>query len=143
MPSPTSSPPEYADALDPAEGADEEERPYDPTVRIVEEAPPAAYQPRQRVPEPEADAGPSRKRPRSETNGNGNGHAQSSYVPRQRPRPPQNLMETPIMPSIFGIAPRNEFTKKIGEFIMECSRDKQNVEVSTVDLTESRLRRAD
>lgn len=33
------------------------------------------------------------------------------------------------MPSIFGIAPRNEFTKTIGEFIMANCRGRENIEI--------------
>jgi hypothetical protein len=38
-------------------------------------------------------------------------------------------MDTVIQPSIFGIAPRNEFTKVVGEFIMHNSRELENVEI--------------
>jgi len=38
-------------------------------------------------------------------------------------------MDTAIQPSIFGIAPRNEFTKTIGEFIMSNCRGVENVEI--------------
>ena len=91
------------------------------------------------------DPGPSRKRPRpAETNGHDTDaqqpSASSSFVPRARPaQPAQPVMpiqqptfdpSIPIMPSIFGISPRNEFTKTIGEFIMANSRGRENVEVS-------------
>ena len=83
----------------------------------------------------------------------------SSFVPRSRPpdpppaqaedygaheqddsaagagyEPPGGVVQgeghdVPIAPSIFGIAPRNEFTKTIGEFIMANARGRENVEV--------------
>lgn len=49
----------------------------------------------------------------------------------QRAPPPPAPIEydTPIAPSIFGIAPRNEFTKTVGEFIMANCRGVQDVEI--------------
>ncbi|ORX33526.1 CYTH-like domain-containing protein [Kockovaella imperatae] len=66
-------------------------------------------------------AGPSRKRQRGESNGHPH---HPSHRPSQR-----NLSDMPIIPSIFGIAPRNEFTKKVGEWIMECTRGREHVEI--------------
>lgn len=87
----------------------------------------------------------SKKRPRTSdtppTNGHGeassNGHGQgtsSSYVPRQRVAEPEVVQHydqgpVPIPPSIFGIPPRNEFTKTVGEFLLAYARGRENVEV--------------
>jgi len=46
---------------------------------------------------------------------------------RKRARNEQRVI--PIAPSIFGISPRNEFTKVVGEFIMTNCRGLDNVEV--------------
>jgi hypothetical protein len=88
-------------------------------------------------PHEEAEAGPSRKRPREEDH-NGNGHGEGRGHP-----PPSNpsrqggshhgggiRQDIPIIPSIFGIAPRNPFTRTVGEFIMNHTRGRENVEVS-------------
>ncbi|EIW68593.1 hypothetical protein TREMEDRAFT_31680 [Tremella mesenterica DSM 1558] len=54
-------------------------------------------------------------------NGNGNGNGRIQGDERQN----HGL----IIPSIFGISPRNEFTKMIGEFILSNSKGRENVEV--------------
>lgn len=88
--------------------------------------------------EEEYDAGPSRKRRREDDydgqshHSNGRSQSQSLSSSSRRPAPPpveRITMETPIQPSIFGIAPRNEFTKTIGEFIMAHCRGVENVEI--------------
>lgn len=60
----------------------------------------------------------------SRASGSGSG---GRYQPA--PPPPQIGYDTPIAPSIFGIAPRNEFTKTIGEFIMAHCRGVPDVEI--------------
>ena len=65
-------------------------------------------------------AGPSRKRPRTEDGARSN--------PSRRP--PGHSANMPIIPSIFGISPRNEFTKTVGEFVMAHCRGQEHVEVS-------------
>lgn len=89
------------------------------------------------------DAGPSRKRRRDDydgDSGNGNGQGRqsqpqarsnphSSSSSRALPPVEQVTMDTAIAPSIFGIAPRNEFTKTIGEFIMGKCRGVENIEI--------------
>lgn len=85
----------------------------------------------------EVDAGPSRKR-RREDESNGEyadyGHdeqqplSSAHHHPRQQQHQ-QHPSSVPIQPSIFGIAPRNEFTKTIGEFLMAHCRGVDNVEV--------------
>lgn len=74
------------------------------------------------------EAGPSRKRRRDENGGGAPAehHHQQAQQQAQAysPRPP-----AAIPPSIFGIAPRNEFTKVVGEFIMANCRGRENVEV--------------
>lgn len=88
----------------------------------------------------QVEAGPSRKRSRHDHedgygnghgNGSGNGHSYHSDSSRQeRQHYEQGYEHMPIIPSIFGIPPRNEFTKTIGEFIMNNARGRENVEVS-------------
>ena len=80
-------------------------------------------------PAPEVSSDSSRKRRRQDdetTPHNGHGEASSSsrsgYTPRHR-------TEIPILPSIFGIAPRNEFTRIVGDFILNNARGLDNVEV--------------
>ncbi|KAL1408481.1 mRNA-capping enzyme subunit beta [Vanrija albida] len=73
------------------------------------------------------EAGPSRKRRRG-----GDGDGEDGGAPNGEPEPRASY--TPrgpaaIAPSIFGIAPRNEFTKVVGEFIMAHCRGRENVEV--------------
>ena len=77
------------------------------------------------------DAGPSKKRPRST-----NDDHHTSYQPRARhveppPSSPafQDLGSQAIIPSIFGVGPRNEFTRTIGEFILSNARGREHVEV--------------
>ena len=77
--------------------------------------------------EAEQQAGPSRKRPRTEHEGWSSNTHQRSYQPGR-------AREIPIIPSIFGISPRNEFTKTVGEFIMAHCRGQENVEVSLSQL---------
>jgi hypothetical protein len=38
-------------------------------------------------------------------------------------------MDTPIAPSIFGFTARNEFTERVGNFIMESCRGRRDVEI--------------
>ena len=87
--------------------------------------------------DPQSEAGPSRKRPRhddeeehgvhahhqSQTH-NGHDHEQARAPARTR-RP-----DVGIVPSFFGLSARSEFTKSIGEFIMNAAHGKDNVEVS-------------
>jgi hypothetical protein len=97
----------------------------------------------------QVEAGPSRKRSRHHEdeygngNGSGNGHGSgNSYHTeqgRQRHHYEQGYENMPIIPSIFGIPPRNEFTKTIGEFIMNNARGRENVEVSPAWLVSFRL----
>ncbi|ORY23816.1 CYTH-like domain-containing protein [Naematelia encephala] len=89
------------------------------------------------------EAGPSRKRPRPIEGEPSyqNGHASSSrpssgssFQPRQRqqlaqPPRPLRIADMQIIPSFFGLAPRNEFTKRVGDFLMEYCRGQQNIEI--------------
>ena len=75
----------------------------------------------------EQQAGPSRKRPRTE-------HEDRSSNTHQRSYQPERARDIPIIPSIFGISPRNEFTKTVGEFIMAHCRGQENVEVGLASL---------
>lgn len=62
-----------------------------------------------------------------------NGHQEHHNAVASSSRPgfaPRKRVEIPIIPSIFGISPRNEFTRTVGEFILFNARDHQNVEVS-------------
>jgi polynucleotide 5'-triphosphatase len=88
-------------------------------------------------PREEAEAGPSRKRPREEDHSeNGHGQGRGHPPPSNPPLPggPHHgggiRPDMPIIPSIFGIAPRNPFTRTVGEFIMNHARGRDNVEVS-------------
>jgi polynucleotide 5'-triphosphatase len=85
--------------------------------------------------EQDAKPGPSRKRSRYDDNEeevnsgrneqrNGRHNGNDRYTQHHQPRTRE------IMPSVFGIAPRNEFTKIIGEFIMAYARGRENVEVN-------------
>jgi hypothetical protein len=95
------------------------------------------------------EAGPSRKRPRvgndeehtghshnghggGHDNGHGHGHGQS-HSSRSRPSgpPARRRQDVGIVPSFFGLSARNEFTKSIGEFILNAAHGKENVEVSS------------
>lgn len=76
-------------------------------------------------------AGPSRKRPRTEEEAHPNGNRHQTYQPRGS----QNIL---IIPSIFGISPRNEFTKTVGEFIMANCIGQDHVEVSRRDRRDRR-----
>ena len=67
------------------------------------------------------EAGPSRKRHRMDES---NGFHGLNDEGRQR------QARFHIIPSMFGISPRNEFTKTIGEFIMNNARGQVHVEVS-------------
>jgi hypothetical protein len=73
------------------------------------------------------EAGPSH------TFAHGNGHQGTlshqarSRSSSQHPMRPQ--ADAPIAPSIFGIAPRNPFTRTVGEWIMNQCRGRDNVEV--------------
>ncbi|KAK4685012.1 polynucleotide 5'-triphosphatase, partial [Tremellales sp. Uapishka_1] len=75
------------------------------------------------------------KRPRREDeNTEEIGEDQTSSRNGKRPREDveaedEGGEEVPIPPSFFGIAPRNEFTRVVGEFIMEYGRARQNVEI--------------
>jgi hypothetical protein len=40
------------------------------------------------------------------------------------------VMAPGYIPQFFGIAPRNEFTKAVGEFILSLAKGRENVEVS-------------
>lgn len=68
----------------------------------------------------EGQAGPSRKRPRTEDGARSNGARQHTHQPRR----------SEIIPSIFGISPRDEFTKTVGEFVMAHCRGQDHVEAS-------------
>lgn len=99
----------------------------------------------------QSEAGPSRKRSRHDHedgygNGNdsGNGHGSGNSYHSDRGRQEshhyeQGYEDMPIIPSIFGIPPRNEFTKTIGEFIMNNARGRENVEVRPARLVRFRL----
>jgi polynucleotide 5'-triphosphatase len=76
--------------------------------------------------EQEPQAGPSRKRPRTEDERPANGSPNHAALSRR-------VVDTPIIPSVFGISPRNEFTKTVGEFIMAHCRGQDNVEVGSRD----------
>ncbi|RSH90096.1 mRNA-capping enzyme subunit beta [Saitozyma podzolica] len=87
-------------------------------------------------PREEAEAGPSRKRPREEDHSeNGHGQGRGHPPPSNPPLPggPHHgggiRPDMPIIPSIFGIAPRNPFTRTVGEFIMNHARGRENVEI--------------
>lgn len=73
------------------------------------------------------DSGPSKKRRRDEDNGER--PSASSASSRQPPPVAHVNLDSAIQPSIFGIAPRNEITKTIGEFIMGSCRGVENVEI--------------
>ena len=78
----------------------------------------------------ENHAGPSRKRTR---NNQEHEHVHSNGNSRKRQTYPSRRVEDvtiPIIPSIFGISPRNEFTKTIGEFIMSNCSGRDNIEVN-------------
>ena len=68
-------------------------------------------------------AGPSRKRPRMD------GTEAVGAQQRQPSTRARNQAAQPIIPSLFGIAPRNDLTKKVGEFIMRHARGLDQVEV--------------
>ncbi|TXT15909.1 hypothetical protein VHUM_00412 [Vanrija humicola] len=68
----------------------------------------------------DSEAGPSRKRRREENGAAPPPPPAQAYTPRA---------PAPVPPSIFGIAPRNEFTKVVGEFIMANCRGREDVEV--------------
>lgn len=106
-----------------------------------------------------AESGPSRKRARAEDGSDGQLDAGAgagayrpreaaaggaAYQPRQRAPPPQqqrqlDIMTMHIVPSIFGISPRNEFTKTVGEFIMANCRGRENIEVSSSSYYSTRV----
>lgn len=75
-------------------------------------------------PLPLMEAGePSRKRRREDAPSNG-----EARRPTHRPPPPIDA-NTPIAPSIFGIAPRNELTRVVGDFLLQHCRGVDNVEI--------------
>jgi polynucleotide 5'-triphosphatase len=82
--------------------------------------------------EENAQAGPSRKRIRGDYDerDHHNGHGEGQREPSNGHQV-SNHGTPDIMPSIFGISPRNEFTKMVGEFIMANARGKQNIEVQS------------
>jgi hypothetical protein len=61
----------------------------------------------------EENGGPSRKRQRNE----------------EEERRPREDTQVYIVPSLFGIDARNDFTRTIGDFILNTSRGHENVEV--------------
>ena len=65
----------------------------------------------------ESSNGHGRKRQRMEDHGD-KGHEHAAVV------------APGYIPQFFGIAPRNEFTKAIGEFILSLAKGRENVEVS-------------
>jgi len=111
----------------------------------------------------QAEAGPSRKRAREDgdyhasgTGGNPPSHnnaqgrqphdkeVRNQQSANRMPHHQDQWQSVPIMPSIFGITPRNEFTKTIGDFIMQMSRGRDNIEVGyTFKWTRYRDKRAD
>lgn len=78
----------------------------------------------------ETQAGPSRKRPRAEEEAPKQ-NQNASFQPR-RPRHEPQLQV--IMPSMFGVAPRNDFTRTVGEFIMANCMGRDHIEVCRVSL---------
>lgn len=66
---------------------------------------------------------PSRKRRREETPSNG------GAAPRSRTTAPPSIDETSIAPSVFGVAPRNEVTRVVGDFLMNYCRGVDHVEI--------------
>ena len=106
------------------------------------------------------EAGPSRKRARADDsegqhghsrNGHGgghdNGHGQEhGHGHSAQPRPPgpssrARRQDVGIVPSFFGLSARSEFTKSIGEFILNAAHGKENVEVSSTALQRLRYTR--
>lgn len=72
--------------------------------------------------------GPSKKRRREEHTPEVDGrHAEPTPPPSSdaAPEPPTSG----ISPSIFGIAPRNEVTRVVGDFIMRFGKGKPNLEI--------------
>lgn len=84
--------------------------------------------------ENQAEAGPSRKRPRQQSHQTEEDHdsQQQMYFPH-----PMD-----IAPSLFGIDARNDFTRTIGDFIMNTCRGQNDVEVgpTSTDCPDGRLR---
>jgi len=87
------------------------------------------------------EAGPSRKRPRNDEHEGTYGHAAQSHNGHgqvhghdnghhARPQARSRRQDVGIVPSFFGLSARSEFTKSIGEFILNAAHGKENVEVS-------------
>ncbi|CAK9784864.1 mRNA triphosphatase CET1 [Cutaneotrichosporon oleaginosum] len=72
---------------------------------------------------------PAKRRREHDGPGPGSGAGARASAPRNGAHPGAVTMDTPIVPSIFGVTARNEFTEHVGNFIMANCRGRRDVEI--------------